>query len=95
MLIKIIIRFMGNVYVFLDKYLEHETSPILGMHIDYDLQEMSRRELCNHIEKRFGLQSDSFWELESTQKIRLGCQLARNSNTLKAEVRAKYQKGGK
>jgi len=39
---------------------------------------MCRRQLCNHIEDRFGLPYDSFWNLESTQKIRLGTQLARN-----------------
>jgi hypothetical protein len=72
-----IIALMGNVYVWLDKGLEHETSPILDMHIDYDLQEMSRRELCRHIENKFGWKEDSFWNLESTQKIRLCCQKAR------------------
>jgi hypothetical protein len=79
-----IISFMGNVYVWLDKGLEHETSPILGMHIDYDLQEMSRRELCRHIEKKFGWEEDSFWNLESTQKIRLCCQKARQMQYINA-----------
>ena len=69
---------MGNVYVFLDKFLEHQTSPILNEDIDEDLKSMSRRELCRHIEKKFGWKEDSFWELESTQKIRLCCQMARN-----------------
>ena len=35
-IIKKTIRIMGNVYVFLDKYLEHETSPILEINIDED-----------------------------------------------------------
>jgi len=73
-----IIRVMGHVYVWLDKGLDHETSPILGLVIDYDLQEKSRKELCNHIEDKFNWERGSFWELESTQKIRLSCQIARN-----------------
>ena len=77
-LIRKTIRVMGNVYVFLDKFLEHQTSPILNEDIDEDLKSMSRRELCRHIEKKFGWKEDSFWELESTQKIRLCCQMARN-----------------
>ena len=68
---------MGHIYVFLDKRLKHETEAILNTKISDDFQKMSRQELCNHIEKRFGLEHDSFWNLESTQKIRLGCQLAR------------------
>lgn len=68
---------MGRVYVLLDKFLEHETSPILEICIDDDFQNMSRRELCAHIENKFGWEKDSFWELESTQKIRLCCQIGR------------------
>ena len=73
-----IISFMGRVYVWLDKGLKHETSPILNIAIDQDLQDKSRKELCNHIEDKFRWPRDSFWELESTQKIRLCCQVARN-----------------
>ena len=69
---------MGNVYVFLDKFIAHETSTILNIEIDEDLKAMTRRELCRHVEKKFGWEEDSFWELESTQKIRLCCQMARN-----------------
>jgi len=78
-LIRKTISFMGRVYVFLDKFLEHDTSPILGLVIDYDLQDKSRKELCNHIEDKFNWDRDSFWNLESTQKIRLSCQVARNT----------------
>ena len=68
---------MGRGYVFLDKFIEHETSPILGLVIDDDFQNMTRRELCEYIENKFGWDKDSFWELESTQKIRLCCQMGR------------------
>jgi len=73
-----IIAFMGNTYVWLDKGLTHETSPILEEEIDEDFRNMSRRALCNHVEMKFGWEHDSFWNLESTQKIRLCCQAARD-----------------
>lgn len=69
---------MGNVYVWLDKGLKYETSPILNVPIDQDLQNKSRKELCNHIEDKFRWPRNSFWELDSTPKIRLCCQMARN-----------------
>ena len=69
---------MGNAYVWLDKGLTHETSPILDVRIDEDFRNMSRYELCSHIEKKFEWEKDSFWNLESTQKIRLCCQAARD-----------------
>ena len=77
-LIKKLIAFMGNAYVWLDKRIEHETGPILGLKIDDDFEAMSRYELCNHIEDKFELERDSFWLLQSTQKIRFCCQTARN-----------------
>ena len=52
-LIKTIINVMGKIYVFLDKRVKHDTSPILGLVIDYDLRDKSRKELCNHIEDKF------------------------------------------
>tara|TARA_Y100000310_G_scaffold309005_1_gene352684 strand:- start:287 stop:568 length:282 start_codon:yes stop_codon:yes gene_type:complete len=73
-----IIRIMGNVYVWLDKGIKHDTAKILGANIDDDLQIKSRKELCNHIEDKFSWDRDSFWELDSTQKIRLSCQVARD-----------------
>jgi environmental stress-induced protein Ves len=75
---KKIISFMGRVYLWLDKGVVHETSPILDIPIDQDFQDMSRQELCQHIENKFDWKKNSFWNLESTQKIRLCCQMARN-----------------
>ena len=75
---KFLLNFMGNFYVWLDKGVKYDTEEILGVKIDEDFQTMSRREVCHHIEKAFGLEHDAFWNLASTQKIRLGCQLARN-----------------
>tara|TARA_R110002012_G_scaffold3177_1_gene14833 strand:- start:1806 stop:2075 length:270 start_codon:yes stop_codon:yes gene_type:complete len=78
------IGLMGRVYVFLDKFLTHETGEILGLSIDDDFQNMSRRELCQYIEIKLGWEKDDFWNLESTQKIRLCCQVARD-NKFKGE----------
>ena len=75
---KFLLNFMGNVYVWLDKGVKYDTKEILGVKIDEDFQKMSRREVYHHIEKAFGMEHDAFWTLASTQKIRLGCQLARN-----------------
>lgn len=73
------IKVMGTVYVVLDKFLKHETGDILGTSIDEDFESMSRKELCRYIEHKFGWEDDAFWNLESTQKIRLCCQIARNN----------------
>jgi|TARA_R100001463_G_scaffold118531_2_gene174279 hypothetical protein len=76
-MIRRLIGIMGRAYVFLDRFLKHEVTPVLGVEIDEDLQGMTRRQLCRHIEKKFGWDEDAFWYLESTQKIRLCCQVAR------------------
>ena len=78
-LFKLIIRSMEITYVFLDARIIRPPSPmILGIEISSDFQNMSRRQLCNHAEMRFKLDTDSLWALQSTNKIRLACQLARN-----------------
>ena len=77
-MIKKLIALMGNLYVWLDKKQTHEIGPIMGLEIDNEFEAMSRYELCCHIEDKFGLERDSFWSLQSTQKIRWCCQTARN-----------------
>ena len=47
------------------------------MNIDEDLQDMSRKQLCKYMDAV--LPKKGFFELQSTTKIRLGCQLLRNS----------------
>tara|TARA_R100000656_G_C3949075_1_gene128090 strand:- start:900 stop:1142 length:243 start_codon:yes stop_codon:yes gene_type:complete len=69
---------MGAIYVWLDAKLPKEEGPILGLEIDADFEDMTRRELCNHVENKFTLEHDSFWNLDSTPKIRFCCQMARN-----------------
>jgi environmental stress-induced protein Ves len=76
-LISRLIDLMGHIYVWLDAKMPPVTGAILGLEIDDDFESMTRRELCNHIEKKFGLEKDEFWFLQSTQKIRFCCQKAR------------------
>jgi len=78
-IIRKLIGLMGRVYVFLDRFLTHETGAILGIEIDDDFEGMDRRELCRYIEHKFRWEDDAFWNLESTQKIRVCCQIARNN----------------
>ena len=73
---------MGRVYVLLDSFLEHDTGNILAINIDNDFQRMTRKESCNHIEDKFKWPRDTFWNLESTQKIRVCSQMARNIMTV-------------
>jgi len=72
-----LIDVMGRIYVILDSRLPPETGPILGAKIDADFEAMTRRELCAYIEKKFRMEKDAFWNLQSTQKIRLCCQKVR------------------
>ena len=72
---------MGYAYVWLDrrvKYTDEEVSAVLGLKIDEDLQKCSRYELCQRVEKEFGLKEGEFWNLHSTQKIRFAVQSVRN-----------------
>jgi len=83
--LKKLIYLMGVIYVILDKFVKHNDSDIiLGTEIDADFQNMSRKELCNYVEHKFGWEEHSFWNLQSTQKIRVCCQVARN-NQFKGE----------
>ena len=78
---KKLMSFMGNVYVWIDKrveYTEEEVRSVLGTLIDDDLKISSRYELCRRVEETFGLEKDSFWGLQSTQKIRYCVQMSRN-----------------
>ena len=79
-MIKKTIKVMGTVYVILDSFLKNEGGPILGIQIDDDFDNMDRKELCKYIEAKFGWKENQFWNLESTQKIRVCCQIARDNN---------------
>ena len=64
--------------------ITQDSDKILGIKIDDDFQRMTRRELCTYVEFKFGWDEGSFWGLQSTQKIRVCCQVARN-NRFKGE----------
>ena len=74
------INLMGRVYVILDSFLKNESGRILDIDIDIDFENMSRKELCQYVEDKFKWQHGDFWNLHSTQKIRVCCQIARNNN---------------
>ena len=78
-IIKWILYLVGTLYIFIEqfrKYPNEEKDNILGLPIDKDLQEMSRHELCDYMDKY--LPRGGFWELNSTTKIRMGAQLLKN-----------------
>jgi hypothetical protein len=77
-LLKVILNLFGILYLVIERYIEYpEDNYILGMNIDEDLQNMSRKQLCRYMDAV--LPKKGFFELQSTTKIRLGCQLLRNS----------------
>ena len=69
---------MGVGYVIIDTFVKYPTDEIVGIKIDESLQNLSRRQLCRQMEITYGLDEDVFWNLPSTSKIRLGCQITRN-----------------
>lgn len=78
--LKKLIYLMGVIYVVLDSFVKHkDTDVILGVEIDEEFQSMTRRELCRYVEAKFGWNQDEFWNLQSTQKIRVCCQIARQN----------------
>ena len=83
---KVIIDFILNVfgyaYIWIEQYKDYPNdNNILGMKIDKDLHNMSRKQLCRYMDAV--LPQKGFFELQSTSKIRLGCQLLRNYHKLK------------
>ena len=79
-MLRFIMNIMGYVYVFLEQFVKYPNDhTILGISIDRDLQSMSRKELCAFIESSTPADG-SFWNLDSTSKIRFGAQLLRETN---------------
>ena len=80
-----ILNVFGTVYVIIEQYVEYpDDSNILGMEIDEDLQTMSRKNLCRYMDAV--LPEKGFFDIQSTSKIRLGCQLLRNYKQLKINI---------
>ena len=77
-----ILNVFGTIYVLIEQFVEYpDDSNILGMPIDDDLQNMSRQKLCRYMDAV--LPQKGFFDIQSTSKIRLGCQLLREYKQLK------------
>ena len=86
--LRYILDIFGLVYISIEKYVEYpDDKKILGMNIDDDLYRMSRKELCRYMDAV--LPEKGFFDIQSTSKIRLGCQLLRNFHLLKKELKEK------
>ena len=76
-----ILNFFGTIYVIIEKFVKYpDDDIILGMNVDEDLQNMSRKQLCRYMDAV--LPEKGFFDIQSTSKIRLGCQLLRNYKIL-------------
>ena len=76
-LVRFLINMFGNLYIKIEKHLEYPNDhEILGVKISKLLQKKSRLELCKYMDNNLPLKG--FYELDSTSKIRLGCQLLKN-----------------
>ena len=83
-----ILNVFGYAYIWIEQYKEYPNdSSILGMEIDKDLHNMSRKQLCRYMDAV--LPEKGFFDIQSTSKIRLGCQLLRNFHLLKKELKEK------
>ena len=77
-----ILNVFGTIYVLIEQFVEYpDDDVILGMPIDEDLQNMSRKNLCRYMDAV--LPERGFFDIQSTSKIRLGCQLLREYKQLK------------
>jgi len=77
-----ILNAFGTIYILIERNVEYpDDDIILGMTIDEDLQNMSRQQLCRYMDAV--LPEKGFFDIQSTSKIRLGCQLLREHKQLK------------
>ena len=85
---RFILNIFGLAYISIEKYVEYPNDgEVLGIDIDNDLHKMSRKQLCRYMDAV--LPEGGFFDLQSTTKIRLGCQLLRNYHAVKRELEEK------
>ena len=85
-ILRFILDMFGLVYISIEKYIEYpDDGEILGVGIDGDLHRMSRQQLCRYMDAV--LPESGFFDLQSTTKIRLGCQLLRNFHLVKKQLK--------
>ena len=83
---RFILEVFGLIYISIEKFVEYpEDGEILGVNIDNDLYKMSRKQLCRYMDAV--LPKRGFFKLQSTTKIRLGCQLLRNFHLVKKQLK--------
>ena len=83
---RFILDIFGLAYISIEKFVEYpDDNEILGVDIDEDLHNMSRQQLCRYMDAV--LPQSGFFELQSTTKIRLGCQLLRNFHLVKKQLK--------
>jgi hypothetical protein len=87
-ILKNILNLFGLMYISIERYVKYPNDrKILGMDIDDDLYKMSRQQLCRYMD--VVLPEKGFFDLQSTTKIRLGCQLLRNFHLVKKQLQDK------
>ena len=75
----------GYIYISIEQFVEYpDDREILGVDIDSDLYRMSRQQLCRYMDAV--LPQSGFFDIQSTSKIRLGCQLLRNFHLVKKQL---------
>ena len=85
-MLRFILDIFGLAYISIEKYVKYpDDGEILGIGIDNDLHKMSRQQLCRYMDAV--LPKSGFFDLQSTTKIRLGCQLLRNFHLVKKELK--------
>ena len=85
-MLRFILDIFGLAYISIEKYVKYpDDGEILGVSIDGDLHKMSRQQLCRYMDAV--LPKSGFFDLQSTTKIRLGCQLLRNFHLVKKELK--------
>ena len=85
-LLRFILDMFGLIYISIEQFVEYpDDNEILGVGIDGDLHKMSRQQLCRYMDAV--LPEGGFFDLQSTTKIRLGCQLLRNFHLMKRKLK--------
>ena len=85
-LLRFILDMFGLIYISIEQFVEYpDDNEILGVGIDGDLHRMNRQQLCRYMDAV--LPKSGFFEIQSTSKIRLGCQLLRNFHLVKKQLK--------
>ena len=88
LVLRSILDMFGLIYISIEQFVEYPNdNEILGVGIDGDLYKMDRQQLCRYMDAV--LPEKGFFDLQSTTKIRLGCQLLRNFHLVKKQLQEK------